>query len=295
MFRALLYSPADTPPKLAIQAATSSPSIASSSPSSNGAAGHKQPLREEASEESFWLASKRRTGTVLGCVGVPLAAVRLPLGLRILSGLTVIAFLVHMALSEASFGLISCTDVKPDVDLAQDDADVGLLGYSTTAHNECPLGKESRRLVLDLDVCCYNPDALRIMYGVGVPAILVFAVGIPLVAGLRLWWVGRRLHDPDVIATMGFLMAGFRDHAYYWEVVIMIRKLSVVAITVLVEPMGVRVQTYSALMVIFVAVVCHLLSKPYTVAELNTLELVALIGAFFTFIAGLFLHDPNSS
>jgi len=50
---------------------------------------------------------------------------------------------------------------------------------------------------------------------------------------------------------------------YFWEVVIMLRKLAVVAITVVAEPWGVQIQTYSALAVIFAASLLHALYKPY--------------------------------
>lgn len=251
-------------------------------------------------DEMFWLAGSKRPASILQYVGVPLQVLRLSLGMRILSGLIVIGFLVHLTLTEASFGMMTCTDVKPDVDLADEDrldpaeGRQGGLSMSPGLTDDCPAGTEGRRLVLDLDVCCYNPKALALMYGVGIPSVLVFAVGIPLSAGLWLWRVRWHTGEPAVLSTLGFLMVGLQGNVYYWEVVVMLRKLAVVAITVLVEPWGVRVQTYSALAVIFAASVLHSLYRPYNAGELNALELIALCGAFLTFEAGLFLHDPNS-
>ena len=208
-----------------------------------------------------------------------------------------IAFLVHLTLTEAAFGLMTCTDIEPDVDLAEVDG-LGPGGsgiqVSPSMPADCPAETAGRRLVLDMDVCCYNPEALRLMYGLGVPAVILFAVGIPAAAGLRLWWVSDHLGSPDVVATLGFLMTGFRVDMYFWEVVIMLRKLAVVAITVVAEPQGVQIQTYSALAVIFAASVLHAMYKPYEITEHNRLEMVALVGAFLTFEAGLFLNDPNS-
>jgi len=262
--------------------------------------GHKPKL----AHDLFFLASKERQASVLECTGIPLSAIRLPIGLRVLSGAIVIAFLVHLTLTEASFGLMTCTDLAPDpgADLAEGDAEsmrnAETEGFSLHLTpgipDDCPAETASRRLVLDLDVCCYNAGALGLMFGVGVPAVLLFAVGIPLAAGLRLWLVRRHLWSPDVLATLGFLMAGFKVNTFFWEVVIMLRKLAVVAITVLIEPWGVRVQTYSALAVIFAASVLHSLYQPYKEAQLNALELVALVGAFLTFESGLFINDPNS-
>lgn len=94
-----------------------------------------------------------------------------------------------------------------------------------------------------------------------------------------------------MLATLGFLMNGFRPETNNWEVVIMARKLAVVAIMALVEPWGASVQTYSALSAVFAAWVLHALHFPFSNRELNALWLIALCGAFVTFEAGLFLND----
>jgi len=208
------------------------------------------------------MASEKRTGSILEYLGVPLIVMWLSLLTRYMSGVIVVAFLIHLTLTSEAFGLLTCTDVNPTVDLSEGataqfgNTSSGLY-ISKATPDTCPQGNEGRRLVLDLDVCCHNTDALLFMYSSGLPSIVLFAVGIPALAGLRLWWVRARVDDPDVVATMGFLMEGFKPETFFWEIVIMVRKLAIVAITVVVEPWGVQVQTYSAIAVIFAASVLH--------------------------------------
>lgn len=264
---------------------------------SNGVQEQDGGEEEDVQHECFCLASHRRTGSVMECIGIPLIVMRLSLFTRFMSGVIVVAFLIHLTLTSAGFGLLTCRDIEPSADLSAGlpAGDLSSDVYSSASvPDTCPSGFESRRLVLDLDVCCHNTEALTFMYGLGMPSIFLFALGIPGFAGLYMYFVRQRLDDADVVATLGFFMSGFKRETFYWEVMIMLRKLAIVAITVVVEPWGVQVQTYSALAVLFASSLIHALYKPYKLTELNNLELVALCGEFITFVAGLFINDDNS-
>lgn len=200
--------------------------------------------------------------------------------------------------------MLTCHDIQPSVDLAG--------GLSTIAANStgapledpgnltsvalglppgCPVDCPSRRLYHDLDVCCHDPSALGVMYGIGIPATMLYAFGIPIFAGALLYRARDNLDDTRVVATLGFLQEGYRRDQFYWEVVIMARKLIVVCIAVFLEPWGAAVQTYVAMTNVFAFTALHAFYQPFRDRDLNLLELFALISAFLTFVCGLFLFD----
>ena len=48
-----------------------------------------------------------------------------------------------------------------------------------------------------------------------------------------LWRERKNLHRADVRAYLGFLYMGYKPERFYWEVIIIIRKIAVVAVTTL--------------------------------------------------------------
>ena len=101
------------------------------------------------------------------------------------------------------------------------------------------------------------------------------------------------MHDPRMRATLGFLTAGLKQDHQYWESVIMLRKVAIAAVAVILSPQGPAIQTYAALLVVFVLTVVHALVQPFAELVLNRLELAALVTAFVTFECGLFITSPS--
>ena len=69
-------------------------------------------------------------------------------------------------------------------------------------------------------------------------AVFTYVLGIPAFAYLVLRKNQHHLHEPKKRAMFGFLTNGYNlQRAWYWEVVVMLRKTSVVAVSVLFRPM----------------------------------------------------------
>ena len=61
---------------------------------------------------------------------------------------------------------------------------------------------------------------LSFAVAVGVTQILLYAVGLPLVAYVFLWRHRGELDKPVVKFRYGLFFSGFRQERYYWECIV---------------------------------------------------------------------------
>ena len=211
---------------------------------------------------------------------------------RVILTMIVMLFMVHMSVTKASLQLMTC---RPLGQLGSDAARLDGTVMGSVASDGCSVEEARSRVAGDLELCCTDPTVQSFRLGLGIPSMLVYAFGIPVTAGLVLWWNQKNLEQKRVRATLGFLYAGYRKETYYWETVVMIRKALVATIAVFLAPMGAAIQTYAAILLMVGLIVLQLVYKPFRAEILNRLELGSLLSAFVTFECGLFLTDPNSS
>lgn len=95
------------------------------------------------------------------------------------------------------------------------------------------------------------------------------------------------LHSGEGAIKYGFLTKGFRPKAYFWECLVMLRKVVVAAIAVFMAPLGASTQVYASLLLLFVIGVVQSLIRPYQTRVLNALELSGIGCAFVTLLGGL--------
>jgi hypothetical protein len=218
--------------------------------------------------------------------------VRLGIWDKIFVTCLIVAFVSHMSMTKTSLQLLTCTSIRPlstTSALPQD-------GVAPALSSGCTLENANRRLAADMEVCCGDPASQIMMYGMGVPGVVVYAFGIPIAAAWMLWRVREELTtDPRIVATLGFLYNGYRDEAWFWESVVMLRKVGVAAVAVFLAPFGARYQTYTGLLLVFAVTVLQVAVRPFEREELNRLELAALVTAFVTFECGLFLTSDGQT
>jgi len=173
---------------------------------------------------------------------------------RIMVSCIVIGFLIHATVSKAALRLFTCIDIGGTVEDA-----------AQTSSDASPIDVASERSVLmyDMDVPCDGQLSFVAKYFIGMPFFAIYSLGIPLAAGLFMWYNRKQLEDPAFGRKFYFLFAGFQTEAAYWESVIAIRKVGLAVISVFLRPEGIDVQTYCALLLVFVAGVVHARIWPY--------------------------------
>jgi len=89
-------------------------------------------------------------------------------------------------------------------------------------------------------------------------------------------------------------MGGYEPQFYYWEIVIMIRKILMVSIAVFFN-YDIQIQSLLATLLCVMALCVHALGCPYVTDAMDGLELLSLFGSFCTYFFGQFLFTPSVS
>lgn len=128
---------------------------------------------------------------------------------RSISSLVILLFLIHPNLVQMMFKLFKCVDVDSE-----------------------------SRLYADFQIQCYRGPHTFWAFSVAVPSLIVWGLGIPFFALLLLSRERNRLDKVEVKQKFGFLFRGYKKDYYFWEIVIMYRKILMVVIAVIVETYG---------------------------------------------------------
>eukprot|EP00803_Ostreobium_quekettii_P009943 evm.model.scf_126.4 EVM.evm.TU.scf_126.4 scf_126:87323-93458(+) len=148
----------------------------------------------------------------------------------------------------------------------------------------------------DTGVECYKGRHLALVLALAIPTLALVSLGMPLwlLATLR-WRRGR--FAGSARGAYAFIYQSYRDEFLYWEVVVMMRKGLLAAITVFRFSLGTTLQATLALIVLDVAVVLQLWARPFVAMkpDLNRMETISLLSSILVFFAGIILDDPNTS
>ena len=74
---------------------------------------------------------------------------------------------------------------------------------------------------------CWTGDHLMMALTVSIPALIVWGIGGPALAWflLRRHYLRDTLHSAQTFKVYGFLYQGYKFASYYWEIVILYRKV----------------------------------------------------------------------
>lgn len=128
-------------------------------------------------------------------------------------------------------------------------------------------------LLADTSVPCSGPvyGVLSAMSGL---AVAVVALAMPVAGVLLLIPHRKHLSTPRIFQRYGMLYGGYRSSRWYWESIIMLRKVAVQIIASLLTVTGLRL--VALLLVMGLCVLAQAKLKPYKQHALNRLEMLSL-------------------
>ena len=153
------------------------------------------------------------------------------------------------------------------------------------------LGTDDPNLYLrrDLQIVCWQGSHLVWASTVGIPFLILYAAGIPLLSLFVMYKRKHKLHtDKATVSKFGFLYLGYSTHTYYWEAIVMLRKVSMVMIDVVLGPSGVAVQALVSLLMMVLMFFATLHFRPFAAPHIGRLELYSLSTSFMTLWMGSF-------
>ncbi|GIL57789.1 hypothetical protein Vafri_12932 [Volvox africanus] len=207
---------------------------------------------------------------------------------RCIISINCIIFIQYPSVVSQMFSLFSCMqiDTGPPMPVCIDPSDVAT----------CTMDKLSAGLywTQDLDQRCYRGIHLRLCLIVGVPGVLLFAAGIPL---LSAWWLylnrNRLEGDVEFFALYGTLYQEYEGEYYYWESIVMLRKFAITGVIVFAGTYRWQLTLLLALGVIAIALMAQVAYRPYISDAMDELERLGLVTTLVTFYLATYFMDET--
>ena len=168
-----------------------------------------------------------------------------------------------------------------------------VLCKATLTMNSCVSIGDKKYLVMDMSIQCNNEEHMGWIYNAWLPSIIVYVIGLPLVAWLQLYKYKGLMNKPTFIFKFGLLFSGYRRSKYYWESIIALRKASIAASSLVFATLGAEAQALLAILITLLFALLHLQKQPFVKVvsiydSLSAAESWALIIAILTLWSGLF-------
>ncbi|KAG2438727.1 hypothetical protein HXX76_005272 [Chlamydomonas incerta] len=133
----------------------------------------------------------------------------------------------------------------------------------------------------DPNLECYVNPHLWLAMAIGIPGLVLFAAGCPL---FSYYWLrrhktllyGSTKRSKNFAIAYSFMYEDYSERAYFWDSMIMLRKLAVIIVITFLEPISPQLQILTALGVIIIALVAQMLVHPYKNARMNYMERLSL-------------------
>eukprot|EP00798_Chlamydomonas_sp_ICE-L_P023595 gene23595-9124_t len=124
---------------------------------------------------------------------------------------------------------------------------------------------------------CYKDTHMYITFIVGIPTLIVFCAGCPLASAGFLYWNFERLADLDFLNFYGFIYREYVPMFFYWESVIMARKLIFTLAKSYIINEDPATQVLVLLAIIAFSLVIHMICNPYSERVVGRLEFWQLL------------------
>ncbi|GLI60388.1 hypothetical protein VaNZ11_002398 [Volvox africanus] len=195
---------------------------------------------------------------------------------RVIITVIAIVFYVYPDMTNTLLSLFSCPTVDPEENQYSDFMEARGTYWGR-----------------DPNLKCYTKPHLYLVSILGGPGVLLFAIGAPIFSFIWLRTHHALLYtSPEFGVSYGFMYEDYRRESYFWDSIIMFRKLAVISVIVFLQPQGQLIQIIAALGVILLATIAQLTITPYKNTRMNNLERLALYALVaILYFALLFLSD----
>eukprot|EP00347_Sterkiella_histriomuscorum_P024148 403332142 len=178
---------------------------------------------------------------------------------KVMSTLVILLFLVHPSLVQYMFSNFQCKAIDGDY-----------------------------RVLDDLEVICWDNAHNFFSLFIAAPSIIVWGLGIPFFAFVLLRRNQSKLESIETRQKLGFLYRGYKFEQYYWEIVIMYRKIMLVFVQVFISQYGIIAQALIVFVLLTIFIVINMKKRPFATTDLNDLETLSLLSSLVTIYCGIF-------
>lgn len=147
--------------------------------------------------------------------------------------------------------------------------------------------------VPDMSVKCFAGWHLKLSAGLGAPLALIGCVFIPLLPCLLLLHQCGHLDSPDVKRRLAFLYCSYRDNFWYWESVVLVQTLGLVAAQVFAIALDGFFQLTIALLILVAGGLALAHCHPFEQEGPQVVQVMALGTVIITALGCLMFLDKN--
>jgi predicted outer membrane repeat protein len=180
---------------------------------------------------------------------------------ELIATLVVLFFLIHPDIVKANFAMFSCVELMPGELWLNDNNDIRCYGSEHSFY----------AVVLALPVLA--------LWGIGVPTFILYYL-------IRTEQV--KLDSLDMKLKFGFIYSGYKKSRFYWEFVILYRKIIIICCVVFFGNYSVKVQALTIMAILAYFVVLQHFIQPYSHHSLNKMEMRGILCAAVTIYCGLY-------
>ena len=148
-------------------------------------------------------------------------------------------------------------------------------------------------MLYDLEVSCWRSEHIKYILFVATPSLIIWGFGIPLIAWITLSRNKSDLELIDLREKYGFLYNGYKKSFYFWESVIMYRKIMIIFISVFLSEFGTITQALVVFLVLIIFLILNIKLKPFAFDVLNDMEMLSIITSILTVYCGLYFLSDN--
>jgi hypothetical protein len=184
--------------------------------------------------------------------------------IELVATVNILFFFIHPKISEIYLSIFSCRIIEGE-------------GYF---------------LIENLDTECWKGDHLFYALTVALPCVVIWIIGAPFALLMYMTRNSRELSNITMKLRFGFLYNGYKLSTYYWEFVILYRKILIIMIMVFLSSFSVDIRALAILIVLGISYLHQNIIEPYTHDILNELEKRGILVATLSVYCGLyFLSD----
>ena len=114
-----------------------------------------------------------------------------------------------------------------------------------------------------LDEPCWTGRHAAMVLAIGYPQLLLFVIGLPIVALVFLIRNKQKLDSPVVMTRYGMFFSGYKTSRYFWEVWIALRKVLFCALSVFGKQLGPQLQALIAILVLGISIATEIKFDPW--------------------------------
>jgi hypothetical protein len=163
-------------------------------------------------------------------------------------------------------------------------------------------------LLADLEEECYVGKHLFMAMMFGLLQVIVYVIGLPLLGVYFMWRNHERLDSHVVRTRYGLFLGGYRNSRYYWEILLVARKVAIIMVSVFGTVIKVETQAHVVLLLVFLAMLAESVGHPFDsragfndrygtprirYRTLHRLELSSLFVIWITLWCGLLIYQIN--